>query len=99
MTPTMSEEEQHEWMLLYVSDKKTHAGQTEYSVIEIAHALGMTNDDGNTEITGKFWTDHETKYLKGEMFEKKLPIVNLLDRLNAVEMMMKLNTEVVKKDV
>jgi len=81
----MTEEEQHEWMLLYMSDdsKKTQ-------VVD----LGMTDSDRRiVEITESFWSDNETRYLQGDMFEKKLPIVNLRDRLNAVECMMKLTDD------
>jgi hypothetical protein len=89
----MSEEEKHEWMLLYVSDKKTQEEvQRQYSVQEIARVLGMANvvEDGHIEITDRFWSEHEMKYLKGDMYDKKLPVVNIRDRLNAVECMMKL---------
>lgn len=85
MTQNMTEEERYEWMLFYVSDKKTY-DQT-YSLAEIKCVLGMASDRIITEITETFWADHERQYLKGDMLEKKLPIVNLRDRLHAVEKM------------
>lgn len=85
MTQNMTEEERYEWMLFYVSDKKTY-DQT-YSLAEIKRVLGMTNDKISVNITDTFWADNETKFLKGGMVEKKLPIVNLRDRMKAVELM------------
>jgi len=91
----MTEEEQHEWMLLYVSDnKKTQVVDQTHDLDIIKCVLGMTDNDRRiVEITDTFWSDNETRYLQGDMFEKKLPIVNLRDRLNAVEFMMKLTDD------
>lgn len=97
----MTEEEQHEWMLLYVSEnKKTQVVDQTHDLDIIKCVLGMTGMTGMTdidrrivEITESFWSDNETRYLQGDMFEKKLPIVNLRDRLNAVECMMKLTDD------
>ena len=85
MNQNMTEEERYEWMLFYVSDKKTY-DQT-YSLDQIKCVLAMASDQIAIDITETFWADNETKYLKGDMLEKKLPIVNIRDRLHAVEMM------------
>ena len=96
MTRNMTEEERYEWMLFYVSDKKTF-DQT-YSLDEIKCVLGMVSDGITIDITEMFWADNEMKYVKGEMLDKKLPIVNIRDRLHAVEIMQQFLT-VDKKDV
>ena len=86
MTQNMTEEERYEWMLFYVSDKKTY-DQT-YSLAEIKRVLGMANDGiATSDMTETFWTDNERKYVAGEMLRKKLPIVNIRDRMKAVEIM------------
>ena len=79
----MTNEEMEQWMLLFSSSPNI-IPLKEYTVSDIKRELNMDNTL-DFDITDTFWTDNENKYLKGDLFSKKIPMTNLRERLNAVE--------------
>jgi hypothetical protein len=80
---TMTNEEKEQWMLLFTTSPDV-ISLHEYTVAYIKSVLNMEHQM-NFNITENFWVDNEDKYLNGEMYVQKIPITNLRDRLNAVE--------------
>ena len=81
MESMMTSDEKYEWLLLFTSVKQEQS----YSISAIKSILGGEAGSLNFDIAENFWIEHEKKYLSGEIFLEKLPITNLRDRLNAVE--------------